>query len=446
MKGLLLVLMLGAVCGFAQTRPAHKKPATGTSGKAATSTQRWPIESLRVEGNHSFTPDEVLAIAGLKVGQLAGRADFDAARDRLVASGAFETVGYKFVPSTNEKGYAAIFQVNEVEQVYPVQFENLHVSELELRALLKSKDPLFVAGKLPATQPVLERYAKWIDQFLAEKGVKDKVVGSVTTVSPNEFAIVFGSSKPLPAVALVTFRGNTVVPQSALHDAMGAAIGMPYTEDRFREVLYNSIRPIYEARGRVRVHFPEIRTEPDKDVQGLHVFVTVDEGKSYNLGKVTIEGPTPVDPAALLKAGDFKTGDVANYDKVNEGLEKIRKAVRRAGYLDAKVTSDRDIDDDQQKVNVTVRVDAGAQFSMGALHIVGLDLEGEAEIKRMWTMKFGKPFNPEYPDFFLGSVRQQGLFDNLGDTRSEIKLDQKNRTADVTLRFSGPKRKTKPDA
>jgi outer membrane protein insertion porin family len=78
---------------------------------------------------------------------------------------------------------------------------------------------------------------------------------------------------------------------------MGVAIGTPYTEDRFREVLNNAMRPVYEARGRVRVSFPEIKTEPAKDVQGVNVTVTVDEGRPTNLGKVAIEGPSPLEPA-----------------------------------------------------------------------------------------------------------------------------------------------------
>jgi outer membrane protein insertion porin family len=442
MKRLLLILMLGAVCGFAQTGPAQKKATTSASKAPAA---RWPIESLRVEGTHSYTPEQVLAVAGVKVGQMAGRPEFDAARDRLVACGAFETVGYKFTPSATGKGYAAVFQVTEVEQVYPVEFEDLHVSELELRGVLKSKDPLFTAGKLPATQPVLDRYVKWVQEFLAAKGQPEKIMGSVTPLSPNEFAIVFRPSRPLPAVALVTFRGNGVIPQNVLHDAVaGAAIGMPYTEDRFREVLYSSIRPLYEGRGRVRVRFPEIRTEPDKNVKGLHVFVTVEEGQSYTLGKIGVDGPTPLDPFTLLKAGDFKSGDVANYDKVNDGLEKMRKMVWHAGFLEAKVTADKHIDDGEQKVDLTVRVDSGPQFTMGRLTIAGLDLEGEAEIKRIWTLKEGKPFNPEYPDFFLNSVKQQGLFDNLANTHADVKLDNKNHVADVTLRFAGGKPEAKP--
>ena len=56
------------------------------------------MEALTVEGNRNYTQEQVLSVAGLKIGQLAGRAEFEAARDRLTATGVFETVGYKFEP------------------------------------------------------------------------------------------------------------------------------------------------------------------------------------------------------------------------------------------------------------------------------------------------------------------------------------------------------------
>ena len=255
---------------------------------------------------------------------------------------------------------------------------------------------------------------------------------------PGEYAIVFHPVRNLPAVAQITFEGNSVIPQNTLREAIAVSgIGAPYTEDTFRQVLNLSIRPLYEMRGRVRVAFPEIRTEPVKDVAGLHVFVKVDEGQSYELGKVTIEGPTPLAPDALLKAGDFKTGDVANIERVNEGLEKIRKVVRRAGYLEAKVTSERKIDDENKKVAIAVHVEAGPQFTMGKLTIAGLDLNAEAEMRRIWGLKDGKPFNPDYPEQFLNRIKEQAMFDNLGQTKADFHVNNHDRTADVTLTFKG---------
>src|SRR6202035_5621526 len=98
--------------------------------------------------------------------------EFDAARDRLVASGAFETVGYRFEPA-HQQGYAATFQVTEVQPAYPVRFEELGVPEKDVEAMLAAKDPLFSTTKMPATKPVVERYLARIQEYLASRGMTE---------------------------------------------------------------------------------------------------------------------------------------------------------------------------------------------------------------------------------------------------------------------------------
>jgi outer membrane protein assembly factor BamA len=436
------ILLLATLLAEAQTPSQARKSAApakkGTTASApAAPADKWPVQKLAVEGNRAYTADQVIAVAGIKVGQLAGRPEFEAARDRLVASGAFETVGYKFEPAADKQGYVATFQVTEVQPAFPVRFEELGVPDRDIEAMLRAKDPLFSTARLPATKSVLDRYVGWIQDYLAAHNVPEPIAGKVTALSADQFAIIFRPARNLPAVAQVTFQGNRVVPQSVLREAVsGVAVGMPYTEPGFREMLNNSVRRVYEQRGRVRVSFPEIRTEAAGDVSGVHVFVKIDEGQSYDLGKVEIAGPSPLDPTTLLKTGDFKTGDVANMDKVAEGLEAIRKAVRHAGYLDVKVTSDRKIDDAKKAVDVAIHIEPGAQYLMGKLKLVGLDLDGEAEINRIWTMKEGKTFNPDYPDYFLNRVKEQEMFEGLGTTKADLKIDDKQHTADVTLTFT----------
>lgn len=422
--------MLAGGCGFAQTKAAESAAAPA----------QWPIESLVVTGNHTYSVEQILAVAELKLGQMAGKPEFEAARKRLLDTGALETVGYKYTPApAPAKGYAAVIQVLEVQQAYPAEFENLHVSEREMRAMLGEKDPLFRSGKVAATQPAFERYTKWVEEFVAAKGQPEKIAAGVSPTAKGEFAVVFRAARSLPAVALVEFRGNHVVPSNLLHDAMAAGIGTEYTEDRFREILNSSIRPLYEARGRMRVKFTAIETQPAKEVQGLDVIVTIDEGRSYMIGKIGIEGPAPADAAELLRKIDMKAGDVANFDKVDAGLEAMRKGLRKLGYLNAKVTADRVVEDAHESVDAAIHVDAGAQYTMGRLTVAGLDLDGEAEVMRIWTMKLGKPFNPEYANYFLGVIRQQGLFEHLGKTTVDVKMNEQARTADVKLTFTAEK-------
>ena len=91
----------------------------------------------------------------------------------------------------------------------------------------------------------------------------EPIVGKVTQTGAEQYAIVFRPARNLPAVAQVTFQGNKVVPQGVLREVVhGTAIGSPYTEKAFRELLNNTVRAVYEQRGRVRVAFTEVRAEP----------------------------------------------------------------------------------------------------------------------------------------------------------------------------------------
>jgi outer membrane protein insertion porin family len=397
--------------------------------------KKWPIESLTVEGLKNYSPSQVLAATGLKVGQLAGKDDFDAARDRLLASGVFETAGYRFAPAAGSSGYAASFQVVEVEPVLPVRFEGVNAPEAEITALLRRRDSFF-GPKIPATEAILKRHAAAIEEYLTGKGHPEKITGKVVADSPEQFAIVFRPAAGPPKVAEVRFEGNTVVPSSALLTSFaGIAYGTVYSEPAFRQMLETGVRPVYEARGRIRVAFAKIRTEKAKDVEGLIVSVTVDEGASYDLGDVRLAGEWPVPAKELLKIGGFKTGDLAKFDDIDAGVERMKKRLRREGYMHAEIRVGRSVDDEKKSVALEIHPELGPQYIFGTLTLKGLDIHGEAAVKKLWAMKEGKPFNADYPNYFLTQIKEQGLFDELGDTSSSLKTDEQNHVVDVTLNF-----------
>ena len=426
------VALVCVVSGFAQTQ-ATKAGRKAAAPKAEATA--WPIESLSVEGNKNYTAQQILAVTGLKVGQVAGKAEFDAARDRLVATGFFETVGYRFAPSRDSKGYAASFQVVEATPLYPVQFEGLPAKPAELSAWLQSKDPLF-GPKLPATKEVLDRYRRMIQDYLDSKKQEEKVLAKLTPVGINDFAVVFRTARLLPTIALVKFTGNQVISTTTLQNKTSeVAIGFPYTEGSFRMLLDNAIRPLYDARGRVRVTFPKITTERAIDVNGLVVTVAVDEGPEFKLGEVKFAGNSTSKAAELLKLGKFKTGEAANFEDVAQGVDRIKKRLQRQGYMHVETNIERAINDKTRIVNLTIHIDEGPQYSFGKLTVEGLDLNGEAAVKKLWGLQPGKPFDTEYPDYFLNRVREEGIFENLHKTKAVPKVDDVNHVVDVTLQF-----------
>ena len=427
MRCLSIILLLTSPVVFAQ-QSKKKAPAK----PAAAAVQSFAIETIHVEGLRNYTPAQVISASGLNVGDTGDKPKFDVARDKLVASGAFASAGYRYAPGPSGQGFALTFEIVEVEQVYPFRFDDLNAPDDKLHEAMSKSDPLF-GKKIPGTYQVIERYAKAIETFL---GGKEKIVGRLIAEVPGEMTIVFRPDGAPVTIAEVDFTGNKAITTTLLRNTIaGVAIGVPYSEPKFRQLLETSIRPLYDARGRIRVSFGKVTVNKAKDVKGVTLVVEVIEGESYSLGKVNVTGAEPEDE--LIQTADFKTGDMVNFEEIGKGVDRIKRSLQRSGYMKVAASTERKIDDTKKLVDLVVKVEKGPQYVFRKLIVEGLDINSEPEIRKMWAVKRGKPFNGDYPNFFLTRLREDGIFDNLGKTSSRIEVDEKYREVDVILTFNG---------
>jgi outer membrane protein insertion porin family len=434
MRILAAVLVLAVSC-VGQTTGRRKAAAKAPAPQDAPARDGWPLLSLKITGNHLYTEQQIAALAGLKVGRTVTKGDFEAARVRLTDSGAFESVGFQFGPTSDSKGYTGSFEVVEVEQLYPFRFEALPEADKQLRALLAQREPLF-HDKIPGTKRVIDRFAAELQDHLGT-GFNDKVTGQLVADKPGELTIVFRPATSPPVVAEVQFTGCKVLPASKLQGTFSAvAIGVAYRESTIRQLLDTSIRPVYDGRGRLKVSFPKIEVEKAKDVDGLRVTIQVDEGPVYNFG--TLQSAVPiVPPKKVLKLATFKTGDVANFDAVSKVIDGVQKELRKEGYMRCRTQAERVVHDKEKTVDVTFTSTLGPRFLMGKLSIEGLDITSEPAMRKIWGMVPGNPYNADYPQFFLDQVKAEGYFDNLRTTRWDQDINEKTHTVDVTLYFKG---------
>lgn len=411
-----------------------QRPGASSAAPASRPSETWPIRSLQVTGNQNYTAEQILAVAGLRIGQIAGPRDFQAARDRLAATGAFEAIEFRFGPAPEGGGYAVAFHVVEAGPFFPVRFEDLPVADEEIRAHLRAVDPLF-SERIPATEDLLGRYARAIEQLLEQKGKREAVVGKLSAEGAEPLAVVFRPATPRPVIAEVRFVGNQVIPTTALQRAIHAvAVGVPYSEKTFRQLLDASIRPLYEARGRVRVSFPRLEVQPAEGIRGIVVTVHVEEGESYRLGAVRFQGG-PLEESEMLRVADLKPGDLFDGSRVRAAAERLQRRLRREGYMRARVEAETHVRDAGYVVDVKFRVEEGPRYAFGKLSIRGLDLIAEAAVRRMWTLKPGQPFNADYPDHFLARIREEGILENLRKASAELATDDEQHTVHVTLVF-----------
>ncbi len=419
---------------FAAGQTSSRKQSVSAPAKPAIP-DKYPISKIIIKGNKVLPADEIIAASGLKIGEAADKARFEQARKQLEATGMLDSVGYQFEPADSGKGYVATFNVDEVSPLYTVQFEGLNASRDDINKYLKSKEVLY-NGKLPPTSFIIERYTHEIETYLASIKHPETVVSNVVPSGADAYDLVFRNGAPLPSIAEVTFEGNKAVLITDLEHAINdVAYGTPYSQYTFKLLLENQIKPLYEAKGYLGVKFLNITTEPSKTVKGIVIHLTVDEGPVYKLTKVSLSGVTREETADLGKIAAFKIGDVANFDDVNESVDRIKKQLIHDGYIHAEAEVVRRLDEPQKTVGVLVKLTKGPQYHYGKLTIKGLDLDGEAQIQKLWAGKPDKPYNADYADFFLARIKEQGLFDDLGDTKAIKTVDDQKHIVDITLDF-----------
>jgi len=413
----------------AKTAPTQPAPAKGAAQ------EKYPVMSILVKGNKNLPAEQIIKASGLKIGEAADKARFDAARKELEKTGMLDSIAYQFEPAETGKGYVATFTVDEVSPLYTVQFEGLNASRADIDAFLKSKEVLY-NGKLPPTMFIIERFTREIENYLGSINHPAKVVSNVVPSGPDSYDLVFRSGAPLPSIAEVTFEGNKAVLITDLEHAINdVAYGTPYSEYTFKLMLENQIKPLYESKGYLAVKFLNVTTEPSKTVKGVVIHLTVDEGEVYKLSKVSLSGVTREETDDLGKIAKFKIDEVANFEEINQAIDRMKKSLMHDGYIHAESQTLRRMDDAAKTVGLVVKLTKGPQYHYGKMAIKGLDLNGEAQIQKLWAAKPGKPYNPEYPDYFLTRIKEQGLFDDLGDMKALKKVDDENHIVDITLEF-----------
>jgi outer membrane protein insertion porin family len=396
--------------------------------------QAFPLERLSITGNEEFASDRIVAASGLKIGQDVTERDFNAARDRLLATGAFESVGFEYRPSAAGTGFDATFEVVETAPLYAYRFEALGRIDAVLREAVRQQEPV-MGDRIPATPQVLNRYTAALRRFLGEG---TEVAGEINSDLPGEVMIVFRPPGARANISGVYFEGNQVLPTPELMAAMSrVAIGVPFSEPLFRTMLEQTLAPLYEERGRIRLAFPSIRTEKSTENEGVEVTVTIDEGPSYNLGEVRIEGVPRSQAEELAKEAAWNTGGIANFVEIRAGIDRIRKRFHARGFLRAELTTERELDDAARVVNLAVEVVRGPQFTMGSLTIKGLDIISEPQIRKAWGMPEGYPYQGDYADAFVKKIMEEGWFDNLARTGAEAVIHDDTETVDVILTFEG---------
>ena len=444
----LALLLAFPLCAQApKARPRPQPPAAKATPQAQTAAGLGILRAVKVAGLRHFrdgdgSPASVLRLIGLELEKPVRTEDLERARDRLLATGCFETVGWRYEP-VPPAGVEITFELGEPSQFLPWILDRVPVAREEFASRAKQEFPL-MRDTLPPSDAVLSRLAAILEKLAAEKGAAGPMAGRVMLAGKDQLAIVLGPKAPPPNIADVHFTGTKVLRADYLRKQMvQLAVGTPFFEPNFRFLLENQIRPYYDAVGHLKAVFPRISAAPAEGIFGVVVTVEVDEGPQFKLDRIEVRG-TPFSDEEIMETGQFPVGGPAAMSDIGKGVERILDRLREKGHMKASYKASRRLYDDRRTVDLFVDVDPGPVYAMGRLQIKGLDLESEPVIRKLWAIKPGEPYRGGYAETFVQRIREMDLFDYLREIKHEVRVDEKSQSVDVTLVFVGEKPKPAP--
>ena len=423
----MLLFLTATACLSSQ--PGAAAPDKGNEAPA----DAFPLRAVSILGNSLFSQEEILTATGLQIGEKVTPLDFQRALKQLSGSGVFESLEFQYGPQGD--GYHVTFQVTEAQELYPVRFEGMDEPAEQLHQLLRDKVPLY-DGKAPSEGPMIRLIGGILEQRRREQGKEARVIGRMMprSGSEDEFDLVFQPPSAIKTIAFVTFENSgDLSPLDLQRRFNQAAMGVPFSQPRLKELLRHNVRPLYETKGRLGVSFCPCTAEPDTETEGILVRVHVEQGPQYRFGRIGFAENSLVDTGELAGLIPFRTGETADMSRVEKALADMDQRMQAVGYIRALARYDRKIREQDRQVDILIEVQPGALYRFGKLTITGLDLEGEAAVKKRWVFALGDPFNSSYPNAFLQRVR--GMFDNLSKTDAKVRINEKDKSVDVELIF-----------
>jgi outer membrane protein insertion porin family len=419
--------------------PDQSSDAKLSEAKSAAKKQPPPgtLRSVVIKGNRLYSSSEIVKESGLTGGQRISALSIEQARLKLQETELFNSVADEYRTSAGTApAYDVTFQVEENEQLFPMRFERLGVTPEAARAYLKDHVELY-ADRIPGTEGVLRRYKAAVQQLVAKSNPGLKVKALVSNDDPQQLSVLFTADAPAPTISQVIVTGNQAVDTGTLLRALNeVAIGTAVSDTRIQQILNGTVKPLYASKGYAAVTFPKVETQPDKSNLGVILKVDIKDGPMFKIGSIHFHG-SGLDEDQIRSSITFKPGQTFDGEKVdNFRLEEVH-SLRKRGMLDANVSVDTQTDDTKRMVNITYNFVPGEVYTFAKLDVQGLDMSTQPVIERLWGEKPGKPFNPDYPEFFLKRVQQQGLFDNLADVHSDYTADASSHNVTVHLYFKG---------
>ncbi|MBD3866666.1 MAG: outer membrane protein assembly factor BamA [Acidobacteria bacterium] len=278
--------------------------------------------------------------------------------------------------------------------VYQVRFEGVPAKvEKGLRKELEEMwiESIFVDEGFEDSKVSVQQYFQKRGHYTVDVSVE---IDAETGRGAGEKRAVVFRIDPGPRVAVqsLTFEGNASIEEARLRKQVltstGSTFGKDYLFPKTLESDLGAIRNLYRDNGHLLVQTPPPRIRLLTTGDQADIVLRVAEGPRFTVSGVEFPEPGPFDPDQMAGWAGLPTGGLFSPRALLEAEGRLRGALDREGYPEARVDGSGIIAEDT--VLVRFKVIPGQRATVGDIRIEGNHRTQDKIIRRELTFKRGE--------------------------------------------------------
>ncbi|CAM4177596.1 outer membrane protein assembly factor BamA [Palleronia rufa] len=372
--------------------------------------QTFQFNQVAVRGNDRVATGTVLGALAIQPGQALSAGDLNAAYQRVVGLGLFETVALE------PQGGTLIVTVAEWPTVQRISIEgNSRIGDEELADLIGSV-PNRVYNPSQA-----EADARAIAAAYEQRGrLAATVVPRIIRRDANQVDLVFEVAEGrVVEIERLSFVGNRAYSDRRLRRALATKqAGIlrqlvqrdTFVADRL-DLDRQLLTDFYQSRGYIDFRVESVTNEFSRERSAFFVQFNVQEGQSWEFGRVTAStNVAGVNAQDYLAVAQIRPGETYSPRAVDNAVARMERLATQRGLTFIRATPQIERDGRNLRLDMNFLIERGPRIFVERIDIEGNQSTLDRVIRRQFRTVEGDPFNPREIRAASERIRALGYF------------------------------------
>ncbi|MDB5445969.1 MAG: outer membrane protein [Phenylobacterium sp.] len=416
-----------APAALAPAAPAPAAPASGAPAPAAPTeaapaapapaVQSGVVRRIEVRGNERIEQSTVISYLPIQAGETVDSAKIDLALKTLFRTDLFSDVKIDY-----QNDGTLVVTVDENPIINRVLFEgNKGLKEDKL------KDEVSVRPRGIFTRAKVQSdVARIVELYRRSGRISANVTPQIVQLPQKRVDLIFKIDEgPKSGILRVNFLGNKAYSDNDLRDVVVTeqsrwykffSNNANYDPDRL-EYDREQLRKFYRNRGFYDFRVVSAVAEFAPDKNGFAVNYTLEEGREFKFGKITVETELKkLNPDVLRALIPIRSGQLYEDQKIEQSTDALTFAAGAAGFAFVDVRPRYTPNRQTGAIDVTFDVKEGPRVYVDRIDIVGNTQTLDYVIRREMNLVEGDPYNRALVDRSKNQIKALGFFKDVDIT------------------------------